>query len=173
MVSNHLIRWVRPSTSFCFARAWVNLFVRMADPISVASGLLTLVTFGLKASTSLYQTIKGYNSHQRNVRELREELEALTSVLGSLSQAVADAEADFVALKIPLLRCGNACRDFEAIIVKCAGHSGGPHTSFRDWARLKYMGDDVTGFKNMLAGYKSTITIALCNANLYVYLTRF
>lgn len=138
----------------------------MADPISVTSGLLTLVTFGLKASTSLYQTIKGYNSHQRNVRELREELEALTSVLESLSQAVADADADFVALKIPLHRCGNACKDFEAIILKSAERSGDSRTSFRDWARLKYMGDDITGFKNMLAGYKATITIALCNANL-------
>ena len=108
----------------------------MADPISVASGLLTLVTFGLKASTSLYQTIKGYNSHQRNVRELREELEALTSVLESLNQAVADADADFVALRIPLYRCGNACKDFEAIIVKCAEGSSDSRTSFRGWARL-------------------------------------
>jgi hypothetical protein len=142
----------------------------MADPISVTSGLLTLVTFGLKASTSLYQTIKSYNSHQRNVRELREELEALTSVLGSLNQAVADADADadanFAALTIPLLRCGNACNDFKAIIVKSAERTDDSRTSFRDWARLKYMGDDIAGFKNMLGGYKATIMIALCNANL-------
>lgn len=140
----------------------------MADPISVASGLLTLVLFGLKASDSLYQTIKGYNSHQRNVRELREELEALKSVLESLSRAVTESEADYVALKIPLSRCGNACRDFEAIIIKSTGHSDGSRTSIRDWARLRYMGDDITGFRNMLAGYKSTIMIALCNANLWV-----
>jgi hypothetical protein len=57
----------------------------MADPISVASSLLTLVTLRLKASTSLYQTIKGYNSHQRNVQELRKELEALTLVLELLN----------------------------------------------------------------------------------------
>jgi len=30
------------------------------------------------------------------------------------------------------------------------------------------MGDDIAGFKNMLAGYKSTISIALGDANLYV-----
>jgi hypothetical protein len=141
-------------------------FFRMADPISVASGVLTLAMFGLKASTSLYQTIKSYNSHHRSVRELREELEALTAVLGSLNQAVADADADFVALRIPLFRCGNACKDFKAIIVKCAGRTDDSRTSFRDWARLKYMGDDITGFKNMLGGYKATIMIALCNANL-------
>jgi hypothetical protein len=141
----------------------------MADPISVASGLLTLVAFGLKASTSLYQTVKGYNSHQRNVRELREELEALTLVLESLNEVAPEAQTDFAPLKLPLLCCGNACKDFEKIIVKCAEHSDGPRASFRDWARLKYMGDDITGFKIMLAGYKSTITIAICDANLYVW----
>jgi hypothetical protein len=140
----------------------------MADPISIASGVLTLVTFGLKASTSLYQTIKGYNSHQRNVRDLREEVEALTMVLTSLSEVVEGTEVDFTALKLPLCRCGNACKEFEAIIVKCTEHSNGPKTSFRDWAKLKYMGDDITGFKNMIAGYRSIITIALCDANLYV-----
>lgn len=138
----------------------------MAEVIGVASGLLTLAAFGLKASTSLYQTIRGYNSHQRTVRELREELEDLTQVLASLNDAIAESEADFIALKLPLFRCGNACRDFEAIIIKCAEHSNGSRASFRDWARLRYMGDDVAGFKNMLAGYKSTITIALCSVNL-------
>lgn len=138
----------------------------MADPISLASGLLTLVTFGIKSSSSLYQTIKDFNSHQRNVRELKEELEALGEVLRSLNQMAVDPALDFTPLKLPLLRCGNACKDFEAAIVKCAEHSNGPRTSFRDWARLKYMGDDITGFKNMLAGYKSTVTIALCDANL-------
>lgn len=138
----------------------------MADPISVASGLLTLVVFGAQASQSLYQTIKGFNSHQRNVRELREELEALGSVLDALAQVVTESDAEFVALKIPVLRCGNACKEFEAVLIKCSAHGGGSRTSFRDWTKLRYLGDDIAGFKNMLASYKSTITIALCNANL-------
>jgi HPt (histidine-containing phosphotransfer) domain-containing protein len=140
----------------------------MADPISLASGVLTLVTFGLKASTSLYQTIKGYNSHQRDVRDLREEVESLTMVLKSLNEAAEEAEVDFTTLKLPLCRCGNACKEFEAIIIKCAGDPSGSRTSFRGWAKLKYMGDDIAGFKNMIAGYRSIITIALCDANLYV-----
>jgi len=140
--------------------------LKMADPISLASGLLTLVMFGIKSSSSLYQTVKDFNSHQRNVRELREELEALSHVLASLKQAVPHKDVDFTPLKLPVLRCGNACNDFQMVIVKATGRSDGPKTSFRDWARLKYMGNDITGFKNMLAGYKSTITIALCGANL-------
>ncbi|KAH7061973.1 hypothetical protein BKA63DRAFT_527183 [Paraphoma chrysanthemicola] len=138
----------------------------MADPISIASGILTLVTFSLKASTSLFQTVRSYNSHARNVRDLRDELEALTLVLTSLNEAAERGEVDFATLKLPLCRCGNACKDFEAIIVKTTQHSNGSKNSFRDWAKLKYMGDDIVGFKNMITGYKSIITIALCDANL-------
>jgi hypothetical protein len=76
---------------------------------------------------------------------------------------------DLKGLNLPLFRCGKACREFEAAITKCIAHSGGPRTSFRDWAKLKYMGDNVAAFKQMLAGYKSTISIALADANLYVF----
>lgn len=138
----------------------------MADPISIASGLLALATFALQSSKSLYQAVESFQSNGRTIRELREELEALDGVLQSLYQAAAKSNSDLTGLKLPLFRCGKACRDFEAMIIKCTAHSGGSRTSFRDWAKLKYMGDDIIGFKNMLAGYKSTISIALGDANL-------
>jgi hypothetical protein len=138
----------------------------MADPLSTASGLLTLVVFAFQSSQSLYKAVASFQSNQRIVRELREELEALDEVLGSLRETVTDADADLTALRLPLIRCGKACTDFEAVIVKCTAHSRGPRTSFRDWAKLKYMGDDIIGFKNMLAGYKSTIIVALGDANM-------
>ena len=40
--------------------------------------------------------------------------------------------------------------------------------SFRDWAKFRYIGDDIVGFKNMLAGYKSTFTITLSDVNMLV-----
>ena len=138
----------------------------MADPLSTASGLLTLVAFAFQSSQSLYKAVASFQSNQRIVRELREELEALEGVLASLRETVTDTDADLTALRLPLLRCGKACCDFEAVIVKCTAHSGGPRTSFRDWAKFKYMGDDIVGFKNMLAGYKSTIIVALGDANM-------
>jgi Fungal N-terminal domain of STAND proteins len=139
-----------------------------AEAIGVASGLLALATFAFTSSVSLYQTVESFRSNQRNIRELREELEALNGVLRSLQEAAANNSADLKELNLPLFRCGRACKDFEGVIIKCTTHSGGPRTSFRDWAKLKYMGDDIAGFKNMLAGYKSTISIALGDANLYV-----
>ena len=138
----------------------------MAEAIGIASGLLTLATFAFQSSVSLYQLIDSFQSNQRVIRELKEELEALDGVLQSLQQANGDDNPDLADLKLPLLRCGQACEDFKAVILKCTTHSSASRTSFRDWARLKYLGDNIAGFKNMIAGYKSTISIALANANL-------
>jgi Fungal N-terminal domain of STAND proteins len=137
----------------------------MADPVSAASGILTLVVFAFQSSNYLYEAVSSFRSNQRTVRELREELEALNEVLESLKQTAASAGVDFTSLKLPLRRCGKACEEFKREIDKCTEHSGGSRTSFRDWAKLRYMGDDITGFKNVLASYKSTIIIALGDAN--------
>ena len=138
----------------------------MADPVSAASAVITLVTFGIKSSSTLYQTVKSFNSHHRYVRELRAELDALSLVLASLHQAILDDEADFTILKLPLFSCGSACVDFNTVVRKATANSNGSIANFRDWAKLKYLGDDIEGFKTLLAGYKSTITIAICDANL-------
>jgi hypothetical protein len=139
----------------------------MAEAIGLASGLLTLATFALTSSVTLVQTVKSFQTHPKQMRDLRDELEALTEVLGSLTETVgAITDVDFSALELPLLRCGNACKEFEEEIMKCMSRSGGNRTSFRDWAKLKYMGDDIDGFRRLLAGYKSTIVIALTDANL-------
>ena len=138
----------------------------MADPISTASGILALAVFAFQSSAQLYQLVASFQNNQRTVRELKEELEALHGVLQSLQETAATSDADLTSLKLPLLRCGKACKDFEAVVVRCTAHSSASRTSFRDWAKLKYMGDDIVGFKNMLAGYKCTISIALGDANM-------
>jgi hypothetical protein len=139
----------------------------MAEPIGLASGLVALTTFAFQASVALYTTVDSYNSHQQRVRDLAEEASALSGVLGSLTETIsASADLDLSALEIPLRRCGKACQEFEQEIKKCSLRSGGSRASFRDWARLKYMGEDIDGFRRVLSGYKLTITIALSDANL-------
>lgn len=139
----------------------------MAEAIGLASGLLTLATFALQSSITLYETVKSFQSHQKRVRDLIEELEALSGVLGPLTEIIdGTTDVDLSSLNLPLLRCGNACREFEQELMKCSSRSGGNRTSFRDWAKLRYMGDDIDGFRRLLAGYQLTINIALADANL-------
>jgi len=138
----------------------------MGDPISTASGVLALAVFALKSSSMLYDLVKSFQSNQRTVRELKDELEALSGVLKSLQETAAGTDIDLTSLKLPLMQCGKACKAFEEIILKCTAHTKGPRTSFRDWAKLRYLGSDIAEFKNTLAGYKSTISIALGDANM-------
>jgi hypothetical protein len=133
----------------------------MADPISISSGILALIVFAFKSSGALYQAVASLQSNQRTVRELKQELEDLNKALEVLQEMAINTNNDFTMLRRPLLRCGKACKDFEAVIVKCITHTGESKTSLRDWAKLRYMGDDMSGFKNLLAGYRSTIVIAL------------
>jgi hypothetical protein len=139
----------------------------MAEAIGVASGLLALTAFAFKSSVTLYQTLQSFQFHPKQLRDLNEELEALSGVLGSLTETVsATTDVDLSALELPLRRCGNACKEFEQEIMKCSTRSGGTRTSFRDWAKLRYMGDNIDGFRQLIAGYKSTINIALTDAHL-------
>jgi hypothetical protein len=139
----------------------------MAEAIGIASGMVALSTFAFQSSVTLYQTLQSFKVHNTRVRNLEQELGAISEVLGSLNEKfAATSDDDLSALKLPLLRCGKACREFEEELLKCSSRSGGNRTSFRDWARLTYMGDNIDGFKQQLAGYKSTIVIALTDANL-------
>lgn len=139
----------------------------MAEPIGLASGLLTLAAFAFQSSVTLYETIKSFSSHPKRVRDLLEEIQALIEVLGPLNDTINTmTEAGLSALNLPLKRCGDACKDFKKEILKCVSRSGDNQTSFCDWAQLRYMSDDIDGFRRLLAGYKLTINIALTDASL-------
>jgi hypothetical protein len=130
------------------------------------SGLVGLATFALQASVALYKTVNSFNSHQEHVHDFAGETSALSGVLGSLTETITSTDLDLATLEVPLQRCGKACEEFEQEIQKCSQRSGGSRASFRDWARLRYMGDDIDSFRRVLSRYKMTISIALSDANL-------
>ncbi|KIW98742.1 uncharacterized protein Z519_00405 [Cladophialophora bantiana CBS 173.52] len=138
----------------------------MAEAIGLASGVLALTAFTLQSTKTLYGVLDSFRNNSRNIRELKQELEALEAVLSSLNDIQSDEQIDLSALKLPLLRCGQACRDFADIIEKCTARSNGDKSSFRDWVMLTYRGKDIVGFKNVIGAYKSTITIALADVNI-------
>lgn len=143
--------------------------VNMADPLSVASALIAIVTATIQSSKVLYDTIQSFKNNQRIVRQLMDELLALNEVLLSLDTLVQSKDDPALGpLRTPLNQCRKACDDFNSLMIECSKHSGRPRTSFRDWLKVRYMDGDIVCFTSMLAGYKSTIAIALGNANLLV-----
>jgi len=140
----------------------------MADPLSTASGLVALITFALQSSKLLYDTVVSFQRLPQFIQDLKNELEALDGVLQTLQRTVEGSDVDLTALELPLRQCGKACKAFDALIAKCSRHTTDSNRSWRDWARLRYMGDDIIGFQKMLAGYKATITLALSSVNMLV-----
>ncbi|KAF4952292.1 hypothetical protein FSARC_12680 [Fusarium sarcochroum] len=139
----------------------------MSDPLSVASALIAIVTATLQSSKILYETIQSFRNHRTAVSDLVRELKGLENVLRPLEDHVRADETAFLPLKFPLIQCREACVNFQDLVKKNSMRTRGEsRTSFRDWAKLTYMNGDIVSFKELLAGYKSTITIALADANL-------
>jgi hypothetical protein len=139
----------------------------MADPLNIASNIVALVTFALTSSVNLYTTIRNFQSQDKKARALKTELGDITTVLESLLETVNNnPDINFEALKAPLHRCGNACNEYGELICRVTRRSTASRSSVRDWITQKYLQGDITDFKDMLAGYKSTINIALANANM-------
>jgi hypothetical protein len=134
--------------------------------IGISSGITTLVSLTLQSSTALYSTIKSFQSKEKIVRELRDEVQDLNEVLRTLEKSIGDVAVILEALERVLSRCCNACKEFNDLVVDYTKHSTDQRVSIRDWWKLRYLGGDIAGFKNMLAGYKATLTIALVFANM-------
>ncbi|RMJ04959.1 hypothetical protein CDV36_014360 [Fusarium kuroshium] len=91
----------------------------MADGLSIASSVITLVAFAFKSSTVLYTTVRDFQSQDKNVRALKNELSDLRGVLESLTDTVDNnSNVSFDALKLPLLRCGKTCEEYGDLIAR-------------------------------------------------------
>jgi hypothetical protein len=135
--------------------------INMAPQFNSASGILSVVGFALQSGESLYGTVSSFQSDESTIRDLREELESWNEVLKTLRQAATKRQVDFASLKLALYRCGRACEDLRIVLDKCAEHSSGSLAGFEDWEQVRYMGNNITEFKNVLACYKSTVRIVL------------
>ncbi|KAF4448935.1 hypothetical protein F53441_7704 [Fusarium austroafricanum] len=131
----------------------------MADGLSVASGVVALVTFAFQSSTVLFKTVRSFKTQDANVRALKTELSDLTGVLHSLLETVSNyPEINFDSLELPLLRCGKTCEEYGKLIARCTKHSNGTRPSFRDWIGQQYLKGDITDFREMLAGTITAVT---------------
>ena len=138
----------------------------MAVAIGIGSGIATFVSLALEAGIALDSNIRSYKSKEKTVRELRQEVESLNEVLRTLKISIDDVAVDIKALKQVLSRCCETCKEFGQLVAKYTKNSTDQRTSVRDWWKLQYMGKDIVGVKNMLAGYKATLTIALVYVNM-------
>ncbi|RMZ80327.1 hypothetical protein DV738_g2763, partial [Chaetothyriales sp. CBS 135597] len=138
----------------------------MAEPLGLASSVVALTLFAFESSKALYELFSSFQGHGSKVQRLREELDVLTAVLESLSLTLKADPTGLDSLKLPLLHCAKACQECEKMVKKCTSRSDDSRTSFRDWVKFNFMGKDITTFTTLVSSFKSTIMIALGDANL-------
>ncbi|EWZ83156.1 hypothetical protein FOWG_13087 [Fusarium oxysporum f. sp. lycopersici MN25] len=141
----------------------------MAEVIGLVSSFLTLAAFASKSARKLHNTVKSFRSRPEQVRELSKELEGLCSALQELTETKSSSvkDVDYLALQMPLERCGTTCEEFEQSILKWHSRLGYRRKSLRDWARLKCMGKGIDSFRQQFLEYRCAFSIVVTNINLH------
>jgi hypothetical protein len=139
----------------------------MADPLSITASLLAVTTAALQSTKSLYETVKRYKDRNKTLRRLQDELGDLTTILDSLTQVTNAEQSMLTLLQGPVERCSQVCREFEQSMEVFRGKS---KTGFRDWTRMEFMRGDMNEFIEIIAGYKSTISVGLGTITMLVAL---
>lgn len=138
----------------------------MSDPLSLAAGVIGITAFAIQSSKVLYDALGNLKNNVKNVRDLKEEITSLSAVLQSLKETLEVSDTDFSSLQAPLLRCARLCLEFSEVVEKCSAHADKGKFSVRDYLMATYKGKDINDLRSLLSVYKSTITIALADANL-------
>lgn len=139
--------------------------VQMADPLSITASVVAVITTAIQSTQSLYETVKRFKDRDRTLRRLQNELEDLTGILGSLSEATSAETSMFELLERPIVRCSELCGEFERSLEDFIKKS---KTGIRNWRMMEFMGGGINEFIDVVAGYKSTISIGLGTLTLFV-----
>lgn len=135
----------------------------MSDPLSIAASLLAVTTAAIASAKSLRDTVKRYRERNKTLGRLEDGLSELIRILDSLSKVSDTEESMLELLRSPVDRCSQVCREFEESMKVFGGES---KIGFRDWTRMEFMRGDINEFIDTVAGYKSTISVALGVINL-------
>ena len=136
----------------------LNVFLLMADPLSITASVLTIVIAAAQSVKSLHETVSRYKGRDKTLGRLQDELQGLRNILDSLQEAI-HAEASVSALlKGPVGRCSDVCQEFERSMRSFNEKS---KAGIRDWAKLEFKRGDINEFIDTLSGYKATIAVGL------------
>ena len=134
----------------------ISRHTEMGDPLSIASGVIGILTLALNASKKLYELSQSIQGHPREVESMRDEFKMLSSILKQLQQKSTKALSSKDELLEALLKgCFDCCDELNKSL-KGLGSPG-----VRDWLRLQFRGRVIEDLKARLLSYKSYLSIAL------------
>lgn len=134
----------------------IKAYVKMTDPLSIASGAITVLATAFNASKKLYELSQSIQGHPKEVRDMREEFKGLVTILdrlqGKPNNSLTSKDA---MLKAPLEGCLDCCKELN----KSLEGLGSPGVS--DWLKLQFKNKAIREVKTRLASYKEHLSLVL------------
>ncbi len=144
----------------------------MADPLSVTASVVGIATSALMSLQFLSTTIDNIKDAPDTIRNIKSDLLAVEPVLRSLDTAARSDGTQIVLsgeVKSAIVNCDRACTDFQALLGRWMKHSSEEKTFWVDRWRVGLFGQErIKAFQGRLNDCKSTLTVALSTATVYV-----
>jgi hypothetical protein len=142
----------------------------MANPLSIAAGVIAVAGATYSTGKMLYDIISGIQDAPKTFQNLKLDIEALNNTIQSLERELKEdkdaglSEAQKMNLseiKPALEGCNGACNEFKTKLEKLTKNSKKGHTNMLDKLKLHFHDKEIAAFQARLASYKSTLSIAL------------
>ncbi|RYC59737.1 hypothetical protein CHU98_g6463 [Xylaria longipes] len=139
----------------------------MADPLSIASGALAVITATQKSASVIYKFIRDCKEARGDLTRVRGELSELTLILELIRDDNAAATEECLPATVQaqvqamLSSCTTTVQQIENILAKCRGKPGPLR-----WTIVEK--DKVTTLKGSLEAFKSGLSLALETVNLSI-----
>ncbi|KAI1123978.1 hypothetical protein F5Y10DRAFT_41314 [Nemania abortiva] len=139
----------------------------MADPLSIASGTLAVITAAQQTASAIYRFIRDCKEARADLTAVTGELSELTVLLELIRDDNAAATNDCLPdalqyqVRTMLASCTTAVRKIESTLAKCRGKPGPLR-----WTVLEK--DRVVALKGSLEAFKSGLGLALETVNLSI-----
>ncbi|KAB8240144.1 hypothetical protein BDV35DRAFT_374571 [Aspergillus flavus] len=140
----------------------------MAEAVGLASAILGLTIFAYDTSKSLYEAVSSFRTQRKTVKDLQDELNSLTTILGSIRTYAGGSEEvqRLEPLRKPLECCLTICQEMHETLEACTKHSAEGRNSVRDWLNMRYHGKSFEDIRKRLNIYKSTLSITFASINM-------
>jgi len=144
----------------------------MAEVLAVAASAVGIATAALQSIQFLLNTIDNMKDAPNAVKTIKVDLQAVDPVLRQLDTALQGDNSQVVLsdeIKSAVDNCDRACKAFQTLLDHWMKHSTGDKTFWMDRWRVGLFGQErIKTFKGQLNDCKSTLTVALSTASVYV-----
>ena len=145
----------------------------MRDPLSVTASVVGITTAALQSAQFLAKIIDNVKDAPGTVKDISTDLRAVEPVLQDLKRAVQDDPSQVILsnqIGLAVENCDRACKAFQLQVERWMKHSKEDKIFWIYRWKIGLFGQErIKTFKEQLSDCKSTLSVALSTATLFVH----